>query len=141
MLSLINDKTLTNIEPKYDGSGSSCWICRPKQDLYGPPRQAPQEYGVVRFRNFSHFIRCYPSRRTYEQLTIFSSSVYISLFIDTNLAKLPNQLWLASCSPTDLISKYKRYLHGPSSGIPGDRMERRSPRRPVLLPLRRRALC
>ena len=39
---------------------------------------------------------------------------------NTSVAELPNQLWLASCSPADLIRKYERYLHGPSSGQAGD---------------------
>jgi hypothetical protein len=39
----------------------------------------------------------------------------------TRIAELPNQLWLSSCSPRDLIHKYKRYLHGPANGIAGDR--------------------
>ncbi|EPE27324.1 hypothetical protein GLAREA_03239 [Glarea lozoyensis ATCC 20868] len=35
--------------------------------------------------------------------------------------ELSNQLWLSSCSPADLINKHGRYLHGPASGVPGDR--------------------
>lgn len=43
--------------------------------------------------------------------------------IDTNtsVAELPNQLQLSSCSPSDLIRKHERYLHGPANGIAGDR--------------------
>ncbi|KAH8588568.1 hypothetical protein B0O99DRAFT_638995 [Bisporella sp. PMI_857] len=36
-------------------------------------------------------------------------------------SELPNQLWLSSCSPSDLIRKHERYLHGPANGIAGDR--------------------
>jgi hypothetical protein len=48
-------------------------------------------------------------------------SSYSLLDTNTSVAELPNQLWLSSCSPSDLIRKHQRYLHGPANGIAGDR--------------------
>ncbi|KIN06972.1 hypothetical protein OIDMADRAFT_150218 [Oidiodendron maius Zn] len=63
-------------------------------------KAAPQEDGWF-FSDFFLFYQMLSSRRA--------------------VAELPNQLWLSSCSPSDLIRRHERYLHGPANGIAGDR--------------------
>jgi hypothetical protein len=50
-----------------------------------------------------------------------SLPIFHSMNTNASVAELPNQLWLSSCSPSDLIRKHERYLHGPANGIAGDR--------------------
>ena len=58
---------------------------------------------------------------TYVQVHYLLPSFIASIDTNKSVAELPNQLWLSCCSPNDLINKHERYLHGPASGIAGDR--------------------
>ncbi|TAQ85596.1 hypothetical protein B7494_g6083 [Chlorociboria aeruginascens] len=51
----------------------------------------------------------------------FFSDFFLFYQMLSSRPELPNQLWLSCCSPTDLIRKHDRYLHGPANGIAGDR--------------------
>jgi hypothetical protein len=81
---------------------------------------APQEDGWF-FSDFFLFYQMLGSRRACK-FNIFSLLfLFHSIDTNTSVAELPNQLWLSCCSPSDLIRKHERYLHGPANGIAGDR--------------------
>jgi hypothetical protein len=79
-------------------------------------KAAPQDDGWF-FSDFFLFYQMLAGRC--ECNSVSCSTLYID--IDSSIAELPNQLWLSSCSPGDLIRKHERYLHGPANGIAGDR--------------------
>ena len=81
---------------------------------------APQDDGWF-FSDFFLFYQMLNSRRTYKFKPFALLFTFLPIDTNTSLAELPNQLWLSSCSPSDLIRKHTRYLHGPATGIAGDR--------------------
>jgi hypothetical protein len=83
-------------------------------------KAAPQDDGWF-FSDFFLFYQMLGSRRACK-FNIFSLLfIFPSIDTNTSVAELPHQLWLSSCSPSDLIRKHERYLHGPANGIAGDR--------------------
>ena len=83
-------------------------------------KAAPQDDGWF-FSDFFLFYQMLGSRCAWK-FNIFSLVfIFPSTDANTSVAELPNQLWLSSCSPTNLIREHGQYLHGPANGIAGDR--------------------
>jgi hypothetical protein len=81
---------------------------------------APQDDGWF-FSDFFLFYQMLGSRRMCKFNIFYLLFRFPSIDTNTSVAELPNQLWLSSCSPSDLIRKHECYLHGPANGIAGDR--------------------